>query len=117
MATSIQPFSIQNFKKAFNNSKSRKYMSDMEIEQVRAAMEEKDVMLLGKLYEILLEEQANDEQIIRDFVMTKNRILDDFMAESKSIENKMLQAPLKKKVATTEKNEQKHAEALLKNLK
>lgn len=116
MATSMQPFSIPNFKKAFNNSRSRKYMSDMEVEQVRTAMEEKDVMLLGKLYEILLQEQTNDEAIVRDFVMTKNRIIDDFMAESKSIENKMLQAPLKKKVAKTEKREQKRAEAILKKL-
>lgn len=116
MASSTQPFSIANFKKAFNSSRSRKYMSDMEIEQVRTAIEEKDVMLLGKLYDILLQEQVNDEQIVRDFIMTKNRILDDFMAEATSIGNKMMQAPLKKRVAKTEKLEQKRAEAILKKL-
>lgn len=116
MASSMQPFSIQNFKIAFNNSRGRKYMSDMEVEQVRTAIEEKDVMLLGKLYDILLQEQVNDEQIVRDFIMTKNRILDDFMAESKGIENKFVQGPIKKRAAKIEKKERKKAEKMLENL-
>ena len=115
-ASSGKAFSIANFKKAFRDSAARQYMSEMEVEQVRTAVEGKDVMLLGKLYDVLLQEQVSDEQIVREFVMTKNRILDDFMAEATSIEKKMVQAPFKKRVAKTEKQEKKRAENILKKL-
>lgn len=116
MATSTQPFSIANFKKAFSNSRSRKYMSDMEVEQVRTAIEEKDVMLLGQLYDILLQEQVNDEQIVRDFVMTKNKILDGFLFETVSIEKKFVQGPMKKRAEKAATKEKKKAEKMLENL-
>lgn len=115
-AGAFLPFSIANFKKLFENSESRKYMSDMEVRQVDVAIEEKDVMLLGKLYEILLLEQATGQEIIRDFVTTKNRVVDGFMAEAKGIEKKFAEAPFKKKVAAEEKSEQKSAEEMLKRI-
>jgi len=114
--TAILPFSIANFRKVFNNSPSLKYMSDMEIEQVRKAIEDKDVMLLGKLYDILLRERTTDEQIIRDFVMTKNRIIDNFLIETTTIEKKMIEAPMREKIATAEQKEQMTAEDILNNL-
>ncbi len=113
---STEPFSIANFKKVFSNSASRQCMSDMDVEQVRTAIEEKDVVLLGKLYEILLKEQVADDEIIRDFVMTKNKILDGFMFEARNIENKFVQAPMKKRAAKTAKREQKNAEKMLEDL-
>lgn len=115
-AGAFLPFSIANFKKLFDHSESRKYMSDMEVEQVRAAVEEKDVTLLGKLYEILLLEQATGQEIIRDFVTTKNRIVGGFMGEAKGIEKKFAEAPFKKKVAAEEKSEQTSAEEMLKRI-
>lgn len=91
-------------------------MSDMDVEQVRAAMEEKDIMLLGKLYDILLKEQVSNEAVIRDFVMTKNKILDGFQVESMTIEKKIVQGPMKKRAAKVAKREQKKAEKILEKL-
>ena len=115
--TNLKPFSIANFRMMFSQSRARQYMSDMEIEQIRVAVEEKDVILLGKLYEILLQEQATDEQIVREFVMTKNKIMDGFMVDAMDAEKKIVESPRKKKVAKAEKKEQKQAEAILKKLK
>ena len=114
--TVFKPFSIENFKEAFNNSKARQYLSDMELEQVRVALEEKDLGLLGTLYEVLLQEKAADEEIVRDFVMAKNRILDGFETEAVNTGKKMLEAPRKMRAAKTEKEEQLKAEGMLKNL-
>jgi hypothetical protein len=115
-STGSKVFSIANFRKAFSESRARQYMSDMEIEQIRTAIEEKDIMLLGKLYDVLLQEQLTDEQIIRDFVMTKNKLLDGFMVNAMSIEKTLVQGPMKKRVAKAEKKEQKKAEDILNKL-
>ncbi len=118
--TSIQSakaFSLANFREAFQRSRARQYMSEMEVEQVRTALEEKNEFLLAELYDVLLQEQVADEKIVRDFVMTKNRIIDDFKASATSIEKKFVQAPLKKRIAKTEKSEHKKAEAMLKKIK
>ncbi len=114
--TGSKAFSIANFQKAFESSPARKYMSQMEVAQVRSAIEEKNIMLLGQLYDVLLREQVADEQIVRDFVMTKNRVADNFAVEVIDIEKKMVQGPMKQKAAKAEKKEQKGAEDLLKNL-
>jgi len=109
-------FSIPNFRKLFSESNAKQYMSDMDIEQIRTAMEEKDVMLLGTLYDILLKEQVSNEEVVRDFIMTKNKILDGFLVESMSIEKKIVQGPMKKRTAKAEKKEQKKAEQILEDL-
>lgn len=115
-ATGSAPFSIANFRKAFEASGSRQYMSDMDIEQVRTAIEEKDIMLLGKLYDILLKEQVANESVVRDFVMTKNKILDGFMVETMTIEKRIVQGPMKKRAAKVAKKERKKAEQILEEL-
>ncbi len=109
-------FSIANFRKLFTESNAKQYMSEMDIEQIRKAIEEKDLMLLGTLYDILLKEQVSNEEVVRDFIMTKNKILDGFMVESMSIEKKLVQAPLKKAAAKAEKKERKKAEKILEEL-
>ncbi len=114
--TTGKAFSIAKFKTAFSNSRAKQYMSDMEIEQVRRAIEDKDILLLGQLYEILLKEQSTDEQIVQDFVMTKNRILDDFMVQATSIEKKMVQVPHKQAEARAVAQEEQAAEDILKKL-
>ena len=112
----LKPFSIKNFRELFENSSARQFMSNMELEQVRVAIENKDVMLLGQLYDILLKGQMNDQDIVRDFVMAKNRIVDGFMAEATGIEKKISEAPRKEAVSKAEKREQAKAEAMLKKL-
>lgn len=109
-------FTIANFRRAFSQSPARQYMSDMDVEQVRKAVEEKDLMLLGSLYEILLREQVNSEDIVRDFVMTKNKILDGFMIETVNIEKKIVQGPKKAAAAKVERRERNRAEDILKKL-
>jgi|GEM_PF-2529197 len=109
-------FSIANFKKLFRQSPARKFMSDMEVEQIRVAVEEKNVFLLGKLYDILLQENVVNEEIVRQFVLTKNKIIDDFSIEAVGIQKKTVQAPFQKKVAKAEQEERSSAEDILKNL-
>jgi len=109
----FKPFSIANFRELFENSESRKYMSDMEVRQVSVAIEEKDVMLLGKLYEILLLEQATGQEIISDFATTKNRIVDGFMAEATHIRKKFVEKPQEERRAEQEASEQVAAEKLI----
>lgn len=115
-SSGTKTFSIANFRDAFQKSRARQYMSDMEVEQVRTAVEEKNIMLLGQLYDVLLQEQVTDEQIVRDFVMTKNKLLDNFTVASIDIEKKLIQKPQKKRVARAEKKERKAAEKILTNL-
>jgi len=120
-ATSTQngqftPFSIPNFKKLFNFSRARQYMSEMDIRQIHEAIEEKDMVLLEKLYDVLLQEQMTDEEAIRTFVMAKNKILDDLAIKTMSIEKQFIELPRKEATAKIEKKEQKNAEDILKNL-
>jgi hypothetical protein len=91
-------------------------MSDMDVTQIHQAIEEKDVMLLGKLYEVLLREQDSKEEAVRDFVISKNKIIDEFMVQTVDIDKKFVEAPRKKAVAKAEKKEQKSAENILKGL-
>ncbi len=114
--TAVKPFSLVNFRALYEQAPSRQYLSKMEEEQIGAALKDKNIPLLEALYKILLQEQSSDAEIARDFIMTKNRILDDCMIDMKDIENKYLAKPLKKKRARTEKVERKKAEALLKQL-
>ena len=109
-------FSIANFKKLFNESKARQYMSEMDVAQVRQAIDDKDIMLLGQLYDVLLQEQMTNEEIVRDFVMTKNKILDDFAVTVRNIDQTMGKGAQKQIMATQEKQEQNSAEDILKNL-
>ncbi len=111
-----QAFSIKKFKSLFYTSPARQFMSDMDIEQVRKAIEDKDILLLGQLYEILLHEQVTNENVIRDFVMTKNKILDGFTADAMSIEKRFVEAPRKERAEKAERKEQKKAEEILKKL-
>lgn len=115
-ALTRKPFSIANFRQLFNAAQSRQYMSDMEVEQVRVAIEDKNVALLGQLYEILLKEQATDEEIVREFVMTKNRLVDKFMVDAVDIEKKMVQGPIKQAAEKAQRKEEKKAEKMLEEL-
>lgn len=112
----VKPFSIQNFRELYNRSEAKKYLSAMDIEQIRVAMEKKDTALLEKLYETLLKEQASNDEIVRDFVITKNKILDEFYVEATQIKKRYVEAPMKKRAAKAEQKERKKAEDILKQL-
>ena len=114
--TSDNDFSLANFKKAFEKSPARQYMSQMEVEQVRLAIEEKDLRLLEQLFEILMQEQVTNEKIVRDFVLAKNRLTDSFIAEATDVEKKLVQGPIKKKAAKVQKKDEKSADELLEGL-
>lgn len=109
-------FSIAKFRELFEHSHARQYMSLMDVEQIYEAIDAKNVMLLGKLYDILLQEQVADEAIVREFVMCKNRIEDNFSVAVTDAEKKLLGNPQKQKVAKAEQGEQKRAENILKKL-
>ena len=111
-----QVFSIAKFKDAFAQWRGRQFMSDMELEQVATAVEKKDVILLGTLYEILMEEKSTNEEIVTEFIMKKNRIVDGFMVEAREIQIKLIEKPLKQKMAHAQKREQKQAEKILEQL-
>ena len=112
----MQPFSLKIFRETFSRSRAKQFMSNMELAQIHTALEEKNEALLGKLYKILIQEQVNDEKLVRDFIMTKNRLVDGFEVEAISIEKQYVEAPRKKRAAKAEKTEQQEAEKLLGNL-
>ncbi len=112
----MQDFSFVNFRELWRNSRSKKYMSDMEIEQVKVALEDKNERLLSKLFEILQQEHLSNEKIVQDFVMTKNRILDELLIESTELKKKYIDIPEKNKRQTAETKEKSQADTLLNQL-
>jgi|WetSurMetagenome_2_1015567.scaffolds.fasta_scaffold111957_3 hypothetical protein len=117
-ATAINPapFSLHNFQRLFSSSPASKYLTRFEVDQIREAMEKKNLPLLQKLYVVLHEERATDEELTRNFVMAKNRIMDDFMVEAKEIEQKYVEIPKRKASAKKEAAEKAGAEDILKQI-
>ena len=111
-----EPFSIPNFQKLFNVSPAKKYLTRFEVDQIRMAMEKKDFEVLEKLYVILREERGADEDLTRNFVIAKNRIMDDFMLKAKGIENKYVELPKRKAASKEEAKEKAGAEDILSRL-
>jgi hypothetical protein len=117
MATSTtQEFSIEAFSSLFEKSRIKKYMSQMEIEQIAKGIENKDVTLLKPLYVILQQANVTDSDIVKDFVMEKNKIVNDFTAEAHVIDRYYAAEPSRKMVAATEEREKAAAENILKNI-
>jgi hypothetical protein len=115
-AQNITPFSLENFKNFFNLSPAKKYLTRYEVDQIREAVEKKDLPLLEKLYAVLHEERDTDEELTRNFVMAKNRIMDDFMIKSKDIEKEYIEMPKRKASAKKEAVEKAGAEEILKQI-
>jgi hypothetical protein len=106
-------FSIQAFRELFAKSKARKYLSRMEEETVRRALEEKNADLLKELYAVLVQEQESDEKLVQEYVMTQNKLMDDYSLKSTAIEKKYLRQINAEKIAPAEKSDQDEAERLL----
>lgn len=109
-------FSIEAFVELFRDSAAKQYMSKMDIEQIRRAVEEKDEYLLKELWPILLAGQTRDEEIVRNFVMTKNKILDDYDVEVVNIRKKFVDNPKKQKLRALSEKEANTAENILGDL-
>ena len=112
----LDDFSIANFKFLFNASRAKKYLSIMEIEHIKVALEEKNLVLLRKLYEVLLQEYKTDEQIVQNFVMTQNRILNDLGNKAEDIKKQYIEIPRKKRIAKIENSEHAMADEILHQL-
>jgi hypothetical protein len=115
-ATNSKAFSIRNFREVLRKSSATKYLSDMEIQQVRTAIEEKDLMLLGRLYEILLQQQASDEKIVRDFIFAKNRLTENFETSAVKIEKRDYEAKYQQRQAAIESEEKQKAENIINDI-
>ena len=113
---SAQPFSIDAFKALFRNSRARKYLSRMEVEQIHTALEDKNVKLLETLYGVLLQEKTRDEEIVRDFVMTQNRIMDEYNIELTGIKKKYVDRPLMEESNAAASKEKAEADEILKKI-
>jgi len=109
-------FTIKNFKELYYKSEAKKYLSAMEIEQIKVALEQQDIGLLERLYKILQQEAVTNEQIVREFVMTKNKIVDDFQVEVIDIGKKYIVEPVKEKARAEEAKSKEDAEDLLQDL-
>lgn len=115
-AAAKKMFTIKNFRELYYTSEAKKYLSSMEIEQIKVALEQQDVGLLEKLYKILQQESLTNEQIVREFVMTKNKIVDEFQVEVIDIEKKYITGPKLEKAKAVAEAEQAGAEELLDDL-
>ncbi len=109
-------FSVEAFRALFNRSVIRKYLSAMDVEQVRIALEDKDMVVLQRLYEVLLQAEAKDEKIVREFVITKNKILDKFYVESMGIHHQIVVGSIQKRSAKAHMEDETAAEDILKHL-
>ena len=112
----LDEFSIANFKFLFNASRAKKYLSEMELKNIQTALEEKNLVLLRKLYEVLLQEYKTDEQIVQNFVMTQNRILNDLGNKAEEIKKQYIELPRKKRIAKIENKEHLLADEILNQL-
>jgi hypothetical protein len=110
------PFSLGNFQKLFGGSAARKYLTRYEVDQIREAIEKKNLALLEKLYFVLLDERATDEELTRHFVIEKNRIMNDYMFGVKEIKKIYIEKPRKARASKVEETEKARAEKILKNL-
>ncbi len=115
-ATAQLPFSLQNFQKIFGLSPAKKYLTKYEVNQIREAMEKKDLPLLEKLYVVLHEERKTDEEIMRNFVISKNRIMEEYIHGVKEIRKAYIEEPRKKRAAKEEAREKAGAEKILKQI-
>ena len=109
-------FSIEKFKDLFEKVEMRKYMSDEDFERVEKAIEEKDEELLKRLFETLVEAQAADDKIVKDFIEEKDQIMDEFMVEAIEIKKKHIEEPRKEQAKKVEAEEKEAAEDILENL-
>jgi hypothetical protein len=110
------PFSLANFRSLFGGSVAKKYLTHYEVNQIREAMEKKNLSLLEKLYVVLLDERDTDEELTRHFVIEKNRIMQDYMFGVKEIKRIYIEKPRKARASKEEAREQMKAEKILKNI-
>ncbi len=115
VATS-QPFSLEVFQTLFQNSRARKYLSNPEVQQVYSALEAGNIKLLKLLYRILLKEKVQDEEIVRDFVMAKNQIVDEFNLKATGIAKRSILEPKKQREAWEKAHEKALADELIEDL-
>ena len=116
MPTDEKQITIEEFLRLYNRCESVRFLSKMDKEQINEALEKKNFEVLNPLYKILLEESKNEEQIVRDFVMTKNRILDELSVDATEIKKKYIERPKMAKNAAIERAEEGAADDLLNNL-
>lgn len=109
-------FTIGTFQKVYRSSRARKYLSRMETEQIRQAVEAKNLPLLKTLYDVLLQEKLKDEEIVREFVMTKNRIIDEFTVKAKHVHFEYVRKPVAKRHEVQRQKESDAADDILNNL-
>jgi hypothetical protein len=112
-STTVQPFDFKAFAELFNASESKKYLSKMDIIQVNEAIENKNAELLSSLKDILLDERESQAKAVQAFINTKNRILSGLQVETKDIEKKQIEMPLKQAREKIEEEEKGKAEDLL----
>jgi hypothetical protein len=110
------PFSIFNFRRLFNNSTAKKYLTRYEVDQIAMAVEQKDVPVLEKLYNLLYEERSTDEELMRNFVIAKNRIMSDYIFGVKELKKVYIEKPRKERASKEEAREKAGAETILKQI-
>jgi hypothetical protein len=109
----VETFTLASFTRLFRSSPASKFLTRFEMEQIKEAVEEKNLPLLQKLYMVLLEEKKTDEEVVRNFVMSKNRIMDDFSVKTTVIEKKYIEGPKRKKRAKAEAADKADVEDIL----
>jgi hypothetical protein len=114
--TVMKPFSLANFKMLLEKSVARKFLGTMDMAQIQEAIDERNFPLLKSLYEILKEEQKFDEKLVADFIITKNRLMDEFYEEAEQIKKEMIDEPMKAQKAQMAAKEEEAAENILSNL-
>jgi hypothetical protein len=97
-------------------SVARKFLGTMDMAQIQEAIDERNFPLLKSLYEILKEEQKFDEKLVADFIITKNRLMDEFYEEAEQIKKEMIDEPMKAQKAQMAAKEEEAAENILSNL-
>jgi predicted transcriptional regulator len=68
-------FSIENFRKVYFQSEVKQYLSGMDNEQLKKAIEDKDEPLLKGVYDILMQQDLQREERVQKIIATKNKYL------------------------------------------
>jgi|WetSurMetagenome_2_1015567.scaffolds.fasta_scaffold1213985_2 hypothetical protein len=107
---------IEKFMELFGKSNAAGLLPIEMKMAIDKAIAEKDMSTLKNIYDILLQEQASERNIAREFNDAKNRIVDNFMVAATDVRKKYVEAPMKEKIAAAASEEKAAAEGLLKKL-
>ena len=116
VTTQQSGFTMEAFQQLYASSLVKNYLSKDDVDTIEKAIAENDLALLHDVYDLLVASKIATQRDDQDFMVKKNKIMDDFVIETKNIENSYVNVPRRKLAESATEREQRDAENILKNL-